>query len=92
MLIQEWSDLGQNCLAGHICQNILGKIQDKKQISFACKHVHMDSLISLFVIPFLTQGLHRLEKSLKIKFALKSTGNSLKDFEKSLNSYIFCRN
>ena len=47
------------------------------------------------------QGLHRLEqylnlegffeKSLKIKSALKSTGKSLKSFEKSLNSTIFCR-
>ena len=46
------------------------------------------------------QGLHRLEKylnlegflekSLKIKYALKSTGKSLKCLEKSLNS-IFCR-
>ena len=48
-----------------------------------------------------TQGLHRLEKylnlegflekSLKIKYALKSTGKSLKSLEKSLNSSIFCR-
>ena len=48
-----------------------------------------------------TQGLHRLEKylnlegffekSLKIESALKSTGNSLKNLEKSLNSTIFCR-
>ena len=47
------------------------------------------------------QGSHRLEKylnlggflekSLKIKFALKSTGKSLKSFEKSLNSALFCR-
>ena len=47
------------------------------------------------------QGSHRLEKylnlegflekSLKIKFALKSTGISLKSLEKSLNSTIFCR-
>ena len=46
-------------------------------------------------------GLHRLEKylnlegflekSLKIKSALKSTGKSLKSLEKSLNSTIFCR-
>ena len=44
------------------------------------------------------QGLHRLEKyltlegflekSLKIKSALKSTGKSLKSLEKSLNSTI----
>ena len=32
-----------------------------------------------------------LEKSLKYKSALKSTGKSLKGFEKSLNSTIFCR-
>ena len=32
-----------------------------------------------------------LEKSLKIKYALKSTGKSLKYLEKSLNSTIFCR-
>ena len=47
------------------------------------------------------QDLHRLgkylnlegflEKSLKIKYALKSTGKSLKCLEKSLNSYISCR-
>ena len=49
----------------------------------------------------LDQGSHRpekylnlegfLEKSLKIKSALKSTGKSLKSLEKSLNSTIFCR-
>ena len=49
----------------------------------------------------LPQGLHRLErylnlegfleKSLKIKSVLKSTGKSLKSLEKSLNSTIFCR-
>ena len=32
-----------------------------------------------------------LEKSLKIKSTLKSTGNSLKSLEKSLISTIFCR-
>ena len=47
------------------------------------------------------QGSHRLEKylnlegflekSLKIKAALKSTGKSLKSLEKSLNSTIFVR-
>ena len=47
------------------------------------------------------QGSHRLanylnleaflEKSLKIKSALKSTGKSLKSLGKSLNSTIFCR-
>ena len=49
----------------------------------------------------IVQGSHRLEeylnlegfleKSLKIKNALKSTGKSLKCLEKSLNSSIFCR-
>ena len=49
----------------------------------------------------LKQGSHRLEKylnlegflekSLKIKSALKSTGNSFKSLEKSLNSTIFYR-
>ena len=55
------------------------------------------------VIRFLEsiQGSHRLEKylnledflekSLKIKSALKSTGKSLKSLEKSLNYFIFCR-
>ena len=33
-----------------------------------------------------------LEKSLKIRYVLKSTGKSCKCFEKSLNSSIFCRN
>ena len=47
------------------------------------------------------QGSHRLEKylnlegflekSLKIRYALKSTEKSLKGLEKSLNSSIFCR-
>ena len=32
-----------------------------------------------------------LEKSLKVKSVLKSTGKSLKSLEKSLNSTIFCR-
>ena len=47
------------------------------------------------------QGSHRLEKylnlkdfiemSLKIRYALKSTGKSFKGLEKSLNSSIICR-
>ena len=47
------------------------------------------------------QGLHMLEKclilggflekSLKVKSVLKSTGKSLKSLGKSLNSTIFCR-
>ena len=49
----------------------------------------------------LAQGSHKLEKylnlegflekSLKVKSALKITGKSLKSLEKSLNSTIFCR-
>ena len=48
------------------------------------------------------QGLHRLEKymnlegflekSLKMKYALKSTGKLHNNLEKSLNSSIFCMN
>ena len=48
----------------------------------------------------MSQGSHRLEKylnlegylekSLKITYVLKSTGKSLKGFEKSLISSIFC--
>ena len=58
----------------------------------------MPQLISFNVYK---QGSHRLEKhlnlegflekSLKIKSVLKSTGKSLKCLEKSLNSSIFCR-
>ena len=54
-----------------------------------------------FLSQYPFKGLHRLEKylnlegflekSLKIKSALKSTGKSLKNLEKSLNSTIFCR-
>ena len=50
---------------------------------------------------WLNQGSHKLEKYLnlegflekflKIKSALKSTGKPLKSLEKSLNSTIFCR-
>ena len=52
-------------------------------------------------IVYVKQGSHRLEKylnlggllekSLKIKSALKSTGKSVKGLENSLNSAIFCR-
>ena len=55
----------------------------------------------IFFICSEEQGSHRLEKylnlegflekSLKIKYALKSAGKSLKGLEKSLNSTIFCR-
>ena len=56
---------------------------------------------SLTVQSGVEQGSHRfekylnlegfIEKSLKIKSALKSTGKSLKSLEKTLNSTIFCR-
>ena len=55
---------------------------------------------SMFLNDLLFQVSHRLEKylnlegflekSLKIKSALKSTGKSLKSLKKSLNSTIFC--
>ena len=62
----------------------------------------MYSCINMWrVDELLIQGLHWLEKylnlesflekSLKIKSALKSTGKSLKSLEKSLNSTVFCR-
>ena len=62
----------------------------------------MDRWKSSKVQPFsMHQGSHRLEKYLnlkgflekllKIKSVLKSTGKSLKSFEKSLISTIFCR-
>ena len=59
------------------------------------------SLINSDKVNVLKQGSHRLEKylnlegflerSLKIKYASKGTGISLKCLEKSLNSSIFCR-
>ena len=64
------------------------------------KHSNLFDLV-LCENPLQVQGSHRLEKylnlegflekSLKIKSALKSTGDSLKSLEKSLNSSIFCR-
>ena len=58
------------------------------------------SIIARLATCKVSQGSHRLEKylnfegflekSLKIKHALKSTGKSLKNLEKPLNS-IFCR-
>ena len=62
-------------------------------------HVILKHWLILHAPRLYTQGSHRLEKylnlegflekSLKIKYALKSTGKSLKCLEKSLNSYIF---
>ena len=65
-------------------------------------HYHLVLLGSvLFSYIQRVQGSHRLEKylnlegflekSLKIKSALKSVGKSCKSLEKSLNSSIFCR-
>ena len=64
-------------------------------------YIYFLKLASAVNFFLLLQGLHRLEKylnlegflekSLKIKFALKSTGKSPKSLEKSLNSTIFCR-
>ena len=68
------------------------------------KYLLWISVILLFNLAILQskQGPHRLEKylnlesclekSLKIKYALKSTGKLHKGLEKSLNSSIFCRN
>ena len=59
------------------------------------------SLLADNIEILLKQGSHRLEKylniqdclekSLKIKFALKSTGKTLKGLEKSLNFTIYRR-
>ena len=61
----------------------------------------MDLVTRKSVWSVLLQGSHRLEKYLniecvlekylKIKYALKSTGKSLKGLEKSLNFTILCR-
>ena len=61
----------------------------------------LKSIIARVATCKVSQGSHRLEKylnlegflekSLKIKHALKITGKSLKNHEKSLNSTIFCR-
>ena len=68
--------------------------------------VQMRRVVCTFVVrmqqsQFFSQCSHRLEKylslesflekSLKIKSALKSTGKSLESLEKSFNSTIFCR-
>ena len=55
----------------------------------------------IYISFLIRQGSHRLEKylnlegflekSLKIKYALKSTGKSLKCLEKSLNFSIYCK-
>ena len=62
---------------------------------------HSPADLGLYCFSKRYQGLHRLEnylntgvfleKSLKIKSALKSTGKSLKSLEKSLCSAVFCR-
>ena len=67
--------------------------------------LHICIIIKMGALPkccIIRQGSHRLdkylnlegflEKSLKLKFALKSTctGKALKGLEKSLNSSIFC--
>ena len=63
-------------------------------------HHSMSSCAKLLTLSVLSgQGLHMLEKylniqdclgkSLKIKFALKSTGKTLKGLEKSLNCTIY---
>ena len=67
----------------------------RKQVIHTCISWPVHKILELI------QGSHRLEKylnlegflekSLKIKSALKSTGKSLKSLEKSLISSIFCR-
>ena len=68
------------------------------KVGAACSYRSRPIVTSFFLV---LQGSHTglekylnlegfLEKSLKIKFALKSTGKSLKGLEKSLISTIFC--
>ena len=64
-------------------------------------NVGLMSIPFFFSLSLSLQGSHMLEKYLnlegflekfmKVKSALKSTGKSLKSLEKSLNSTIFCR-
>ena len=73
---------------------------EKKAVFAVCqmikeKHIEINLVIQV------NRGSHRLEKylnlegflekSLKIKSALKGTGKSLKSLEELLNSTIFCR-
>ena len=65
------------------------------------KFQHQVSCLLLLDVTNQTQDSHRLdkylnlegflEKSLKIKSAIKTTGKSVKSLVKSLNSTIFCR-
>ena len=65
-------------------------IDDVKSINLYTDIVFIDIQGSHMLEKYLNlEGF--LEKSLKIKYALKSTGKSLKSLEKSLNSTIFCR-
>ena len=60
-------------------------------LSYGLKIVHLVHALHEKFEKFLNlEGF--LEKSLKIKHVLKSTGKSCKCLEKSLNSPIFCRN
>ena len=90
------------CFYTYISQIILAKIcsRQHKQTQKAFSEVGFAGALRVNTkLHF--QGLHRLEKyltlegflekSLKIKFVLKSTGKSLKSLEKSLNFTIFCR-
>ena len=62
-------------------------------------HLEEQSGLGVYFLLWIIQGSHRLEmylniqdcleKSLKIKFALKSTGKTLKGLEKSLNFTLY---
>ena len=75
--------------------------QEQQTCRPACAFTQPDQHYAIHYLESIEQGSHRLEKylnlegflekSLKIKYALKSTVKSLKCLEKSLNSSIFCR-
>ena len=72
-----------------------------QRLCIICVTVLYFQYYSLCCASFIPQGSHRhgnflnleglLEKSLKVKSALKSTGKLFKGLEKSLNSTILCR-
>ena len=82
-------------------ERIVKKLILIKVSRFQQKHEKLPSMQRVNKPIHTVQGSHRLEKclnlegflekSLKIKSVLKSTGRSLKSLEKSLNSTIFCR-
>ena len=88
---------------GSLLAESLSCVLEQDTVPQLVEHLRLASsrLSACRVTVLCPQGAHRLEKylnskgflekSLKIKYALKSTRKSLKCLEKSLNSSIFCR-